>query len=344
VNQRTLRILDANFNRARESLRVIEDYLRFAADSQIIAELKSLRHGLAAQAKRLESLAGAFLPARDTPGDTGTALTDEAEASRPDEAAIVSAAFKRLQEALRVLEEYSKLASPEVAQTLKELRYRTYALESRSTRLRQYGERLLKARLYVLLTSSIAKRDIVEVARETIRGGADVVQLREKQVPDREVLRRALRLRELTAASGVLFIVNDRPDIAELSEADGVHLGQDELPPARVRRILTGGKLVGVSTHSLDQALQAHRDGADYIGMGPSFPSSTKDAGPLIGLDTIRRIVAEVPVPGFAIGGITVDRVKALTDLGCRRIAVSSAIIAADDVAKATEAFKALLA
>lgn len=340
MNQKVLRVLDANLNRARESLRVVEDYLRFLEDSTLTAELKTLRHRLSSLQRRLESEFG-LLQARNTPGDVGTLLTEELELLRTDEMEVLTASFKRLQEALRALEEYSKPLSAELSGEFKSLRYLSYSFESRFSRSRR--SRLQTAGLCVLLTEAVAGRKIVEVARETLKGGADIIQLREKDKTDRELLELALRLSEFTASFDSLFIVNDRPDIAELSGADGVHIGQDDLPAERVRRILSAGKFVGVSTHSLHQARLAVRKGADYLGIGPVFRTSTKDAGEAIGPAGVEEVVRAVQVPAFAIGGITLENLPQLLEVGCRRVAVCSAIIARSDVRQATEAFKKLL-
>src|SRR5262249_37597577 len=135
-------------------------------------------------------------------------------------------------------------------------------------------------------------------------GGADVIQLREKTLADRELVERARNVRRWTRKAGVLFVVNDRPDVARLVEADGVHLGQDDMPVKDARRILGADALIGVSTHSIEQVRQAVLDGANYIGVGPTFPSATKVFEEFPGLDFVRAVLAETTLPAFAIGGI----------------------------------------
>ncbi|HYV36323.1 MAG TPA: thiamine phosphate synthase, partial [Gemmataceae bacterium] len=138
-------------------------------------------------------------------------------------------------------------------------------------------------------------------------------------------------VREVTRKAGVVFILNDRPDLARLAEADGVHLGQDDLPIREARRIVGPDALIGVSTHRLDQVRQAVLDGASYIGIGPTFPSSTKNFPQLAGLDFIREATAETTLPAFAIGGITAENALAVKAAGARAIAVSSAVCQAND-------------
>jgi thiamine-phosphate pyrophosphorylase len=156
-------------------------------------------------------------------------------------------------------------------------------------------------------------------------------------------LEKARDVRRLTRAAGALFIVNDRPDIASLSEADGVHLGQDDLSVREARRVLGAAALIGVSTHNIEQVREAVRDGAGYLGIGPTFPSGTKSFGTFPGLEFVRQAAAETSLPLFVIGGVTLDNVPALQAAGGRRVAVSQAVCQADDPRQAAAAFRKLL-
>jgi thiamine-phosphate pyrophosphorylase len=333
------RILDANFNRAREALRVIEDFARFGLDDGgLSASAKDLRGRLQEAYRHFPG--EALLSARDTPGDVGSGITTAPESQRADSAAVVAAACKRLSEALRTLEEYAKVASPPQSADLKALRYAAYGLEQRISLRLSAGRRFGNVRLYVLLTASLCRGNPLEVARAAIAGGADCIQVREKEMPDRALVELARRARELTLATGALLMVNDRPDVAAAVGADGVHLGQHDLPVADARRVLPAGAIVGKSTHSLDQARAAVGEGADYISLGPIFPSTTKDAGPPLGLEWFRQAAAEISLPHLAVGGITLQNVGALVAAGCRRVAVCSAVIAAADPAAAAAAIK----
>ena len=333
------RILDANFNRAREALRVIEDFARFALDDAgISSAAKHLRSRLH-EAYRLFP-AEALLGSRDTPADVGTRISSPTEARRADAGEVVSAACKRLTEALRTLEEYAKTVAAEAAPQLEAMRYDAYALEQRLSHRLTAAGLFEPVRLYVLLTSRLCRAEPAATAEAAIAGGADAIQLREKDLPDREVLALAVRLRELTRAAGVLLIVNDRPDIAASVGADGVHLGQGDLPIAAARRLLRAGAIVGKSTHDISQARSAVAEGADYIGAGPMFPTDTKDAGPVAGVEYLKQVVSEIALPHVAIGGITEENVGRLVAAGARRVAVCSAVIAADDPAAAAERIK----
>ncbi len=333
------RILDANFNRAREAMRVIEDFARFILDdTEISSSVKDMRSRLRQAMGRFP--ADELLSARDTPGDVGTAITSATEADRPDAAAVATAACKRLTEALRTLEEYAKVISTETAGEFESMRYDAYTLEQRLA-LRLAGtERFESVRLYVLLTSHLCKSDPIATAEAVIAGGADCIQVREKEMSDRQLLAHARRVREITQSGGALLIINDRPDIAAIVAADGVHLGQDDMPVADARRSLPTGAIIGVSTHNIAQARAAVADGADYIGVGPMFPTTTKDAGPIAGVACLTEVIAEISLPHVAIGGITAGNVGELVAAGARCVAVCSSVITSDNPAKAAAEIK----
>jgi thiamine-phosphate pyrophosphorylase len=198
--------------------------------------------------------------------------------------------------------------------------------------------------LYLLVTESACPHGSGPVIRAALANGVGIVLIREKTLPDRLLLEHARRVREWTRDAGGLLIVNDRPDLAVLCDADGVHVGQEELTVRDARRIVGPERLVGVSTHSLDQARQSVRDGADYLGVGPVFPSQTKSFADFPGLDLVRQVAAEITLPWYAIGGIGPDNVAAVAEAGAQRIAVGNAVCAADDPAAATAALHAGLA
>jgi thiamine-phosphate pyrophosphorylase len=324
------RILDASANRAREALRVIEDFCRFVLDDAFLSgEMKRLRHELT------EALAGLpprlMLEARETQRDVGTHITTASEEHRHSLGDVVQANLKRLQEALRSLEEYAKLGNARMGRALEQLRYRTYTLERAIVLGASARERLADVRLYVLLTGSLCRTSMDWTIQEAAAGGARMFQLREKKLDDRALLDCAHRVRRWTRQADALFIMNDRPDIARLAEADGVHLGQDDLSVKDARRILGPDALIGVSTHNLDQLRQAIRNGASYVGVGPTFGSGTKAFAALAGLDFVRQAMAGTSLPAFVIGGINQATIGETVAAGARRVAVSQAICQADD-------------
>ncbi len=336
------RILDANANRAREAIRVVEDYCRFVLDDAFLSnQLKQLRHDLAAALADVSNQL--LLEARETQQDVGTALTAPSEERRYSLIQVVEVNLKRLQESLRTLEEYGKLRESSLAKTLESLRYRVYTLERAIVLGTTARQRLAGARLYVLVSGAACVASLDWTIKEAIAGGAQVIQLREKSLSDRELLTRARDVRRWTREAGALFIVNDRPDIARLAEADGVHLGQEELRVKDARRILGPSALIGVSTHNLQQARQAILNGAGYLGVGPSFPSGTKQFESLAGLEFVRQVAAETSLPAFAIGGITLKNVGEVVRAGLRRVAVSQAICQADDPQQVARRFRQIL-
>ncbi len=337
-----LRILDAAANRAGEGLRVVEDYLRFVLDDRhLMSQAKQLRHDLAAALARLP--ANERLAARDTLADVGTDVSMPSEVRRDDPAGVVAASFKRIEQSFRSLEEFGKLIDADLAAGFESLRYRAYTLERAVAITAESLQRLAKARLYVLIDGRDSLAALAALAESLVAAGADVIQLRDKRLADRELLERARLLRKMTNGTSTLFIVNDRPDLAALAGADGVHLGQYELGVKDARAIVGPRALVGVSTHSLDQARQAVLAGASYIGVGPTFASGTKSFERLAGIELLRQVAAEIRLPAFAIGGITAENVRDVLATGANRIAVSGAVLTVTDPAGAVRELRQLL-
>lgn len=328
-----LRILDANFNRASEGLRTIEEFARFHQNDRFLTgKLKEARHRLTQAFASLP--ADHLLAARDTLADQGTTITTPTEMERSSLTALVAANFSRVQQSLRVMEEYGKTVSGNFAKQIETLRYEMYTLEKATSRLTASSERLQATRLYVLIDGDRDEGAFVARARLLVSGGVDMIQLRDKNLGDRELLARAKLTREATTGTQTLFIMNDRPDLAVLSQADGVHVGQDELSVSEVRKIVGPDAIVGVSTHNLAQVRQAILDGANYIGCGPTFHSSTKTFDEFPGLAFLREVCAETSLPAFAIGGIDHDNLADVLATGIKRVAVSGALSCAslDDV------------
>lgn len=397
VNSEIFRIIDANLNRGREALRVLEEYARFVLDDVALTRrAKTLRHGLADVARSLLPAAasphllqgeaspamragpphdacgslpshardespndaqsnpqaavqagvtrdgdeGLLLAARDIRHDVGTEVTTAAEHQRADAAAVAAAAAKRASEALRCIEEYGKTISPATAARVERLRYDLYALEQDVLLTGPRRRRLRQACLYVLVTQALCKEPWLSVCEQALVGGADVLQLREKALRDRELLARARQLRALTERHGALLIINDRPDVARLVGADGVHVGQDDLPVSLARQIAGGGRLVGTSTHSLDEARNALKEQPDYIAVGPMFTSNTKPDVPVQGPSLLHSVSAFSDAPVVAIGGITPENVCRLQSAGPLCVAVCQAVIASPDVTSAARRLK----
>ncbi|HWE40261.1 MAG TPA: thiamine phosphate synthase [Isosphaeraceae bacterium] len=336
------RILDAAANRAREGLRVAEDYARFVLDDPTLTKrLKDVRHRLAAALGGLDP--DLLLAGRDTLGDVGTHIMTPSEQHRAGIRAVLLANFKRTAEALRTLEEYSKLLDPWLAGRFEVLRYDVYTIEKMTMTAVAARRGIGDARLYVLVGGLPTLGDLTWVVGEALEGGAQAIQLREKGLPDRALLERARAVRKLTAESGAVFLLNDRPDLARIVGADGVHLGQDDLPVREARRVVGPNALIGASTHAPDQLEAALLAGAHYLGVGPVFSSLTKEFDAFAGLDYVRHAAASTALPWFALGGITLENLDEALAAGARRVAVSAAVVHADRPRHAAASFRARL-
>jgi thiamine-phosphate pyrophosphorylase len=361
-----LRIIDANFNRAREALRVMEEYARFVLDDAALSEsIKRERHDLSETvgrfsvdeapnghsegfdrseprafarpdeptASRRPQVTNALAFHRDIEGDVGRAVAVGSEYRRASVLDVAIAAAKRLAEALRAIEEYGKMVNVVPAAAIERLRYRGYELERRLMMTARASERFGNVRVYLIVTEALCRGDWLATAEQALRGGAGCIQLREKNLPDAELLERAKRLASRCREHEALFIVNDRPDIAVLSGADGVHVGQDDLPVSAVRRLVPPTTLVGVSTHTVEQARAAAAQAPDYIAVGPMFRSSTKPRERIPGPELLRDARRITSIPLIAIGGIDSQRAEAVLDAAGGRcgLAVCRAVVSASD-------------
>ena len=322
------RILDANLDRAREGLRVIEEWCRLGLeDAELTHRCKQLRQELA-QWHRPD-----YRLARNTPEDPGTGLTHPQEQQRPQVESVLEANLARVQEALRVLEEYGKVEHPQFATACKQMRYRVYTLESQLL-TDQAHQQLLEAKLYLVTAPC---QDLCSVVEAALRGGLRLVQYRDKQTHDCERLEHAQKLQQLCRQYNALFIVNDRVDLAVAVNADGVHLGQQDIPMDLARKILGPHRLVGRSTTNPAEMERAIAEGADYIGVGPVYATPTKADKPAAGLDYVRYAAANAPMPWFAIGGIDYGNLPDVMAAGAQRIAVVRALIQAEFPKQMTE-------
>ena len=338
-----LRLVDANLDRLGEGLRVLEDVSRFLLnDIPSSRRLKTLRHNVVKSLGPLElELISARRVAEDVgaplAGRTGAPAAGRAAAPHRDLPALVQANSRRAQESLRVLEELSRLSGGPLegkAGGFEKARFEVYDLEQHlvGRLLRRDRAGRLSGLYLVLDATALGGRDEVEVAAAAVRGGARTIQLRDKHGRKADVLAAARRLRALCTDKGVLFVVNDHLDVALAVRADGIHLGQDDLPPAEARRILPLDMLIGCSTHSAAEAVRAQAGGADYVALGSVYPTTSKETYRLVGLDTLRRTRSRVSVPLVAIGGINHGNVREVVRAGADAAAVISAVLGADDV------------
>jgi len=335
----TLRILDANFNRAREALRVLEEFARFGLeDADATRLLKEMRHALLAAVP--QPIRSSMMLFRDTPGDVGCGVATPSEYHRADVTDVVRAAAARLSEALRAIEEYGKTIDPAFAAAVERLRYQTYTIEQRLVLGLRAHQRFGEARLYVILTESLCTRPWLETAQAVLLGGADAIQLREKSLADREMLGRTRRLAEMCHEHGAILIVNDRVDVAIAGGADGVHLGQCDMPVPAARRILPDNALVGVSTHLLEEVNATAKQNPDYIAVGPMFPTTTKHKERIAGPVRLAEARRHTGLPLVAIGGINATNIDQVLAAALCCVCVCSAVIGQADPRGAAEALR----
>ena len=201
-------------------------------------------------------------------------------------------------------------------------------------------KKLREMRVYALLTAEYCRLAVMETARALLRGGGDVIQMREKDLEDGALLERADALRRLTDEFDALFIVNDRPDVALLCGADGVHLGDRDLPPERVRKLVGEEMIIGLSIHDAEQAGRAGARGADYIGVGPVHPTATKGYTEGGGTELVRRLCGATDLPTVALGGMTAENAGDARAAGATAVAACSALCGAEDPAAAAREFR----
>lgn len=330
------RIIDANLNRATEGLRVIEEIARFIlSDAELSARLKTIRHELQ---KFFDVEYDNLLDSRDTLNDVGCNIINPDKKESLD--SIFKANFKRVEEAFRVLNQYASLDDS--------YRYRIYTIEKEMwSKLKlDYKKIFLNdKKLYLVTNSDNFESDEIFLDRValSIKSGVDIVQLREKNTTSKRFIYLAQRIRELTSHFGAAFIVNDRVDIAKISNADGVHLGQDDIPVSYAREILGDNAIIGVSTHCPEHAKKAITDGADYIGVGPVFKTPTKPSKDPVGLEYVKWAADNVNIPFFAIGSIDTANIKEVVEAGAKRVAVIRAIMYADDIESNCKILKSAL-
>ena len=332
------RILDASINRASEGLRVVEDFVRMSLnDAHLTQRLKQLRHGVTEATKGLDQ--DLLIAARDTQTDVGTSTQTKSEYDRSTESGIVQSNMSRLQQSLRTIEEYSKTLSTETAQQIEQLRYSTYTIEKAIVTTMMSCQKLADANVYVLVDGRESIEQFRDLVGKLVAAGTDIIQLRDKRLSARELLTLGCQLTELTRATKTRWIMNDRADLAIAAGADGVHVGQADLPVSEARRIVGANRLVGVSTHNIQQAHAAVLDGANYIGVGPVFPSGTKSFDKFPGLDFVKE-VSEIKLPAFAIGGIDASNVSQVVESGLARVAVQGYVLSHSDAAAAVRELK----
>ncbi len=332
-----LRIIDANLNRVGEGLRLLEEMARLLLNDAVLTQqLKTMRHELI---RSDFSFQQRLLQSRDSESDVGIDMEVPGEEKEKELPLVLVANSRRVQESLRTLEELAKVpgATPELdSDKFKQARFTLYTIEQKLlSRLMRQDKIKHISGLYVIIDTQMLKgRSHLEVASQAIRGGAKTIQLRDKVQSKAKLLPIAEQLRNLCAEQDVLFIINDYLDIALATNADGLHLGQDDLPVKVARKLLPLDKIVGCSTTTVEQAVEAQSGGADYIAIGAIYPTSSKTStttpAKVVGLETLRQVRQAVTSPLVAIGGITKDNASEVIAAGADSVAVISAVLGAE--------------
>ena len=328
-----LRIIDASLNRVGEGLRLLEDIARLLLNDVALTEqLKTMRHELI---RGDFSFQQQLLQSRNAEGDVGIDIEVPGEGKERELPIVLVANARRVQESLRTLEELAKVPGtiPKLdSEKFKQARFNLYTIEQKllSKLLRQDKLKHISGLYVIIDTQALKGRGHIEAASQVIRGGARVIQLRDKVLGKQELLPIAHQLKTLCAEHNVLFIMNDYLDLALETEADGLHVGQDDLPVRVARQLLPIDKILGASARTIEEATTAQSEGADYLGVGSMYPTLTKETAVVVGPERLRQIRQAVSLPIVAIGGIAKDNVSELIAAGADAVAVISAVLGAE--------------
>ncbi|MBW1615961.1 MAG: thiamine phosphate synthase [Deltaproteobacteria bacterium] len=326
------RVIDANLNRASEGLRVIEEINRFVyEDAQAAKNIKEIRHKIRDAAKRFDNL---LFCERDSLADKGFEISQNQTAKgKTDIKNLALRNFKRVQEALRVIEENFKTEGyNNLAKEYEKYRFLSYQLEKSFFEL-NFKKKSLPKGIYCITGEKFSLgRDNITVVKEMIKAGVEIIQYREKEKDMEAKYNECIEIRKLTKQAGTLFIVNDNIDLAIVTEADGVHVGQEDMPVKQARKLI-GNKIIGVSTHSPEQAQKAVEEGADYIGVGPIFKTYTKkDVVDPVGYEYLDYVVKNINIPFVAIGGIKTHNIEEVAKRGAICFAMITEVVGVDDI------------
>ncbi len=323
---RVAQLIDANLDRAREGLRVIEDWCRYSTNQEkLVITLKNHRQTLGHHHKHI------YKQARCPSKDLGVGLQHKEQQKRKTVKAILEANFARVQEALRVLEEFSRITDPLLAKSAASMRYELYELETKLIEETLSFERHRKLILCNLCLVTNPSDNLIKIVSSVINSGVKMIQYRLKEGTDFDRIKEAKELSSICKRYGVLFIINDRIDLALAVEADGVHLGQNDMPIDIARSLLGESRIIGKSTSSRDEMSIAQKEDCDYLGVGPIYDTATKKSLTGKGTSLINLASENITLPWFAIGGINTTNVEEVRKSGCTRIAVSGAIMASEN-------------
>jgi len=334
-----IRIIDANLNRVSEGIRVLEDIFRFEYENTTITqELRYLRHCV-------RNSAGIITPDllknRQVDMDPGVKISAETkEDKRLNKMDLIHANFKRVQEGIRSIEEVLKTIDKyDIAKQYESLRFKSYTLEKKSfnslvNSKKKRKQNFPETDIYCLTDEELScGRSNITVVEEMIKAGIKIIQYREKEKPLNEKYYECMKIRELTQANGVKFIVNDHVDLALMTKADGVHIGQTDYPVEAVRKLTGDDFIIGLSTHAPEEAIKAQEACVDYIGVGPIYSTQTKkDVCAPVGYSYLEFIVKNISIPFVAIGGIKEHNLDEIIKRGASCVGIVSEITGAENI------------
>ena len=337
TSKTALRIVDANLNRIGESLRLLEDIARLLLNDAVLSgRLKAMRHELAVKDLRAKKQ---LLQSRDSRDDVGIDIEVKQQTKERELPAAVIANARRIQEAMRVIEELAKIPGTGMdSGKFKDARFEMYDIERElvSRILRNDKTKRMSGLYAIIDTQYLGSRSCDDLTQQVLEGGAKIVQLRHKDKPERKLLNTAKNMKTLCSEYDALFIMNDRLDIALAADADGLHIGQDDMPLRDARRLLPLDKIIGCSVDNIEQANEAEAAGADYIAFGAIFPTQSKNDIETVGLKALAEIKKATGLPLVAIGGINAKNAPDAITAGADSVAVISAIMQAESPKEAT--------
>ncbi len=323
---RISQIIDANLDRAREGLRVLEDWARFGLGKEdLVIRIKNFRQILGRNHLEIYKIS------RNNIEDQCKGLSHIEQTKRKSSSKIISANSARVQEALRVIEEFSRDHNNKLSKIASEIRYEIYSLEIELLNFNSHerSKSIIKENNLYLVTDN--RENLLVIIEKILLGGVKIIQHRFKDGRDKDNLEKAKEINYLCKKYNSLFIVNDRVDIALASNADGVHLGQDDLDIITARKLLGSSKIIGVSANNSTDITNAIKDGCDYIGIGPVFQTITKKNKEPLGVQKIKSLTKDINIPWFAIGGINKVNISSLKNYGIRKVAVVSGLLNSED-------------
>ena len=326
VDLHIFQIIDANLDRAREGLRVIEDWARFGLGREdLVIKIKNHRQILGKNHLQI------YKASRNYIEDKCKGLAHVEQTSKKSPEKIISCNSARVQEALRVIEEFSRGTNPELSKIASDIRYEIYSLEIKLLNLsyRKSAYEIIKKNDLYTITDS--RQNLLKIIEDILIAGVKIIQHRFKEGKDKHNLKDAIEIKKLCKKYNALFIINDRVDIAIATNADGVHLGQDDMDIQTARTLLGNSKIIGISANNEIDISNAIEKGCDYIGIGPVFKTSTKKDKKPLGVEKIKSLTRDINIPWFAIGGINKIDIPLLKGNGIEKIAIVSALMSSED-------------